>query len=164
MRLFVVIVGLTCSSRFLRLFVANDMYRAYPLNAAALAELQKRIVQQLPLTRVGQLAIVSHSAHIYSDCWKSCDAIVRRDRGSDLFVTDPRGSFVFYLEDNMFVADHYSVSGDLLQTFSAASAKSLGRQLVPFIGRIDHAMYVGRELERLERSRNEGKTYSQGKV
>jgi|SRR5689334_5294109 len=126
---------------------SNDIFRAYPLNAAALAQAQVRLGEELKV-RVGSLTILSHSAHIYADCWSQCLEIV--DARSHAFVQDPRGSFVFRAASGQLIADHYSPSGDLLQTFSARDKRSMFRQLAPFISRSDHALYLGAELQRLE--------------
>lgn len=143
---------------------SNDMFRAYPLNATALAELQARLAKQLDVG-MGPLTILSFSAHIYSDCWDAChraaaEATTLRKR----FEPDPRGSFVFRLQNGQFAADHYSPAGDLVQSFTARTARELSALIAPFVGRVDHGLYLGREVFRLASSLESGTHYEQDKV
>lgn len=141
---------------------SNDMFRAYPMNVAALAYLQKQAGVELGLTS-GSITVLSHSAHIYADCWEAC-ARASASHVPATFVQDPRGSFVFSARNNLLVAEHYSVAGDLIQTFSTADARTLLRQLRHFVSRIDHAMYIGREVDRLQRADETHSPYVQDEV
>ena len=117
---------------------SNDMFRAYPLNATALAELQAKVVRQLNGVTMGPLVILSFSAHIYSDCWDACqEALAQVVKSRSRFHRDPRGSFNLRSEDRRPAADHYSPAGDLIQTFKADNAKELSRLISPFVARVD---------------------------
>jgi thymidylate synthase len=141
---------------------SNDMFRAYPLNAAALCELQRRVAEHLGGIGKGSLAILSFSAHVYSDCWSdSQEALVQAGELQKRFQPDPRGSFVFGIEDGQFVSDHYSPQGDLLQSFRTDNRQTFAEMIMPFVLRIDHGMYLGREIERLESSYRTGQPYEQ---
>lgn len=144
---------------------SNDMFRAYPLNAAALAQLQLELARRVDDVELGHLAILSFSAHIYSDCWEACGAAVR-DHAKLLgrFRQDPRGSFVFRVEDDQFLADHYTAQGDLVQTLAASSVCDLGRLIRPFVSRATHGMYLGQEMERLRMAKDSEVTYVQDKI
>jgi thymidylate synthase len=144
---------------------SNDMFRAYPLNAAALAALQIRVANFLGDVEVGPLAILSYSAHIYSDCWEECQfAIAEADKLHKKFEQDPRGSFVFRIEDGCFIAEHYSPDGDMVQSFRAKSEKELAGMVLPFVSRVDHAMYLAREIARLGSALERGERYEQDRV
>jgi thymidylate synthase len=144
---------------------SNDMFRAYPLNAAALAELQSRLVKQLDSVRVGSLSVLSFSAHIYSDCWDACQqAIAEAGKLRMRFEQDPRGNINLRLDSGQFVADHFSPAGDLIQTFRADDARDLGNLIAPFVGRVDHGIYLGKEINRLLSASVTGEHYEQDKV
>jgi thymidylate synthase len=143
---------------------SHDVFRAYPLNAAALAELQARLATQLGVIGPGPLTLVSQSAHIYSDCWHSASSSLAVQGRHTKFDQDLRGSFVFRLSGSDLIADHYSVQGDWLQNFAATSANTLFRLLSPFVSRVDHALYLGREIARLEFSRKSGTVYRQDRT
>lgn len=144
---------------------SNDMFRAYPLNAVALAALQVYLARELEEVEIGPLEITSISAHIYSDCWALCEpALVDALRRTRKFERDDRGSFVFRTEDNQLVADHYSQVGDLVQTFKTRSASELSELITPFVGRVDHALYLGREIARLAYAVDNGRPYQQDRV
>lgn len=144
---------------------SNDMFRAYPLNAFALAALQNRIASGLRNVAVGPLSILSLSAHIYSDCWDTCqEAASTFSRRKTTFEQDPRGSFAFRLENGQVVADHYSPAGDLLETFSARDVAELENAIVPFVGRVGHSIYLGRELMKLRLCQESGEPYVQDRI
>lgn len=144
---------------------SNDMFRAYPLNAAALSALQVQLSGQLNEIEVGYLEILSFSAHVYSDCWDlSEQATVEANKLDQRFEQDNRGSFVFFIDDSALAADHYSPSGDFIQRLSAKSATELTALIAPFISRIDHALYLGQEIQRLASSTKAGSKYEQDRV
>lgn len=143
---------------------SNDMFRAYPLNAAALAELQARIAQQLDGVGLGSLSIFSYSAHIYSDCWDLCRPALTDAAQQQRFEQDPRGSFVFHTDDGRLAAEHYSPVGDLLQTFTADTSRELMTLIAPYVSRVDHAMYLGKEIDRLWASLQGNTQYTQDRV
>lgn len=144
---------------------SNDIFRAYPLNAFALAALQEHIASQLRNVKIGSLSILSFSAHIYSDCWDACEraAFVFGER-KRTFQQDPRGNFVFRLANGQVSADHYSPAGDLLQTIIAPNVGDLGNAIMPFVGRVDHSMYLTRELMKLQLCQASGEPYIQDRI
>lgn len=144
---------------------SNDMFRAYPPNAFALAALQMRLASALKDVQVGTLSILSFSAHIYSDCWDDCQkvALAFRQRKRP-FQQDLRGSFVLGLEDAGLVAEHFSPKGDSLQVLRAANERQMRHLLTPFVGRIDHAFYLGRESCRLGEALSSGSMYEQDSI
>jgi thymidylate synthase len=143
---------------------SHDIFRAYPLNAAAMADLQRRLVCRIGGVTVGRLAFVSQSAHIYSDCWSAAALCQKRPQSRYQFEQDLRGSIVLRTDGTQLIADHFSAQGDLLQTISVNSAKDLLRALSPFLSRVDHALYIGREVTRLETARDTGEPYRQDRT
>jgi thymidylate synthase len=144
---------------------SHDVFRAYPLNAVALAALQMRIAGRLGGAELGPLEILSYSAHIYSDCWEACKpALAEESKLRRAFEQDQRGSFVFRIDDGHLVADHFSPDGDLVQTFTAKSEKELTSLIAPFVSRVDHGMYLAQEIARLASAFASGNHYEQDRV
>ncbi|MDP6509140.1 MAG: thymidylate synthase [Chloroflexota bacterium] len=129
---------------------SNDMFRAYPLNAAALALLQESVRSRLPGTETGALSILSFSAHVYSDCWDDCRQAAEEHEGHRRkFEQDPRGSFAFRIEADDLVADHFTAEGDLVQTLRAKAEHVLAAAIAPHVSRVDHGLYLGGEVSQL---------------
>ncbi len=147
-------------------FRSHDIFRAWLLNAFGLrklqAELARRIGNQCML---GDLVIISQSAHIYADSWDAARAITREHAREYLknprLVRDPRGSFTIRVEGFQIRVDHYSPEGNLLATFTGTNARSLQRELAFYISRVDHAIYLGAELAKAELALKNGWTYTQ---
>lgn len=132
-------------------FRSHDIYRAWPANAYGLRALQGQIADQLGAD-AGDLAILSHSAHVYAHDWERAgELLAHHYRAADpRLVRDPRGSFVISLEPPAIVVRHYTPAGDHLQTFRGESARELGVQLTPYVGEVSHAIYLGQELQKAE--------------
>ena len=135
-------------------FRSHDVFRAWLMNAFGLRKLQAEIAQRVGDCMVGDLVIVSQSAHIYADSWQAARTIAREHEREYLknprLVRDPRGSFNLRVEGFQIRVDHYSPEGNLLATFSGSSARGLQRELSLFVSRIDHAIYLGGELAKAE--------------
>lgn len=144
---------------------SNDMFRAYPLNAAALASLQESVRARLPDVEPGPLSILSFSAHIYSDCWDACRrAAKEHEIATRTFDQDPRGSFAFRIEGHELIADHFTEGGDLIQTFRATAGHALAAAIGPFVSRVDHGLYLGGEIARLSTAGQDQTPFEQGPV
>jgi dihydropteroate synthase len=103
---------------------------------------------------LGDLVVISQSAHIYADSWDAARAITREREREYLknprLVRDPRGSFAIRLEGYQIRVDHYAPEGKLLATFAGSTARALQRDLSFFVSRVDHAIYLGGELAKAE--------------
>ena len=135
-------------------FRSHDVFRAWLMNAFGLRTLQAQIAQRVGDCMIGDLVIVSQSAHIYADSWEAARTITRaREREflkNPRLVRDPRGSFNIRVEGFQIRIDHYSPDGNLLATFSGGTARALQRELAFFVSRVDHAIYLGGELAKAE--------------
>ncbi|NJN15105.1 MAG: DUF4346 domain-containing protein [Oscillochloris sp.] len=131
---------------------SHDIYRAWAANAYGLRALQGLIAAQLHDALPGELAILSHSAHIYAHDWERADELLAHHyRAADpRLVRDPRGSFVVSLEPPEIVVRHYSPAGEHLQSFRGETARELGVQLTAYVGELSHAIYLGQELQKAE--------------
>lgn len=132
-------------------FRSHDIYRAWAANAFGLRTLQGEIATALAVL-VGDLAILSHSAHIYAHDWETAaDLTTHHYRANEpRLVRDPRGSFVIALEQHEIVVRHYTPAGEHLQTWRGSSARELSLHMLPYIGETSHAIYLGSELQKAE--------------
>ncbi|MBI5650707.1 MAG: hypothetical protein HZC40_09735 [Chloroflexi bacterium] len=146
-------------------FRSHDIFRAWLMNAFGLRKLQQQIAERVGECALGDLVIVSQSAHIYADSWEAARAITRDHASAYLknprLVRDPRGSFNLRVEGFQIHIDHYSPAGALLATFSGAQARQLQRELAFYISRIDHAIYLGMELAKAELALKNNLPYTQ---
>ena len=142
-------------------FRSNDIFSAWPANAMGLRFLQQFIQSKIikksnyNLT-LGPLIIVSQSAHIYSDCWEHTQQIIDTEytkishkRNFD----DPSGNFLISVKDNRIIVEHLTPgSGEIVNCYSGKFAHQLYHQIAsnsPSI-QIEHAMYLGTELQKAE--------------
>jgi thymidylate synthase len=124
----------------------NEMFRAWPKNAAGLRYFQEHLADELDVT-LGELTITSGSAHIYDYDWSTVDSYLRTTKAPGL-VFDPKGDWRFTREGDRFIAEHY-LNGQLLQNFREPSIERLEKRILPFIYDVSHALYIGRELGKL---------------
>jgi thymidylate synthase len=132
-------------------FRSHDIYRAWAPNAFGLRTLQGQIAAELGVP-VGDLAILSHSAHVYAHDWEAAgDLTTHHYRAADpRLVRDARGSFVIALEPPEIVVRHYTPEGEHLQSWRGTSARELGVTIMPYVGETSHAIYLGMELQKAE--------------
>ncbi|NNJ09979.1 hypothetical protein EKD04_006540 [Chloroflexales bacterium ZM16-3] len=133
-------------------FRSHDIFRAWASNAYGLRALQALIAERLGDAPLGDLAILSHSAHIYAHDWERAgELLAHHYRAADPRLTrDARGSFVVALEPPEIIVRHYTPAGEHLQTFRGERARDLGLQLTPYVGEASHAIYLGQELQKAE--------------
>ncbi|MEI7772290.1 MAG: thymidylate synthase, partial [Chloroflexales bacterium] len=133
-------------------FRSHDIFRAWAANAYGLRALQGLIAEGLGGAPLGDLAILSHSAHIYAHDWERAgELLAQHYRAADpRLARDARGSFVISLEPPAILVRHYTPAGEHLQTFRGESARELGLLLGPYLGEISHAIYLGQELQKAE--------------
>ncbi|MCL5950672.1 MAG: thymidylate synthase [Chloroflexi bacterium] len=146
-------------------FRSHDIFRAWLVNAFGLRKLQHEIGQRLGKCMLGDLVLISQSAHIYADSWEAARTITREHEREYLknprLVRDPRGSFNIRVEGYQIRVDHYSPEGNLLATFTGSNARALQRELAFYVSRVDHAIYLGMELAKAELALKNNWTYTQ---
>lgn len=151
---------------------SHDIYRAWPENAFALRKLQRFLADGCGVTELGNLTIISNSAHVYEDSWDSVNRLLDTSYNDllqekeKLFArrlagADPRGNFVIRIEGGAIIVDHHSSDGNLLQIFSGHSAKAIEKQVVRYVSEVSHALYLGRELAKAEICLKTGMKYIQ---
>ncbi len=148
-------------------FRSHDIFRAWPENAFALRKLQDAVAKEISSElKLGELVIISHSAHIYEDNLRRAKTIVEKFlpevSKTAKRIRDPRGNFYVYVKDKSLIfVNHYSNEGKLLNTFEGKTAKELKEQIYPFISQIEHALYLGAELQKAEMAIKLGLDYTQ---
>lgn len=99
-------------------FRSQDMFHGWPRNAFALRRIQKDMADYVELP-LGALCIITHSAHMYADDWKTADEILKTSFLKELqyppryphLVMDPRGNWLIDVEyDTDLTPDPFYVS------------------------------------------------------
>lgn len=150
-------------------FRSNDMFSAWPANAMGLRALQRHILEQVNRLdlKMGPLITISQSAHIYSDCWDYADQIINQEYRrlqQQRAYQDPSGSFLISINRSQIQIEHLTPgSGEVVNCFSGLSAQGLYRQLAaacPAL-EVEHALYLGTELQKAELALGQGHRYQQ---
>jgi len=145
-------------------FRSHDIFGGWPLNAYALRELQKRMASELS-AGTGPLTIISNSAHVYENDFSQAGDMVRRmHSGKSLpFGEDRLGYFLISVEGGRITARHFLPDGKPGISFDGGDAEDLCKRILNegLVSRMDHAAYLGRELERAEQALRSGGSYVQ---
>ena len=135
------------------------MFKAAIPNAFGLRRLQEHIAAETGF-EVGQLSIVSNSAHVYEEDWDNamkllkCSVWEREpsfafDQNAD---ADPRGMVIIRIENGELVAEVASPEGAPLLALRGKTAKHVYKKLghLNLLSRPDHLLDIGAELEKAE--------------
>lgn len=138
---------------------SNDMFQGWPENAYGLRNLQIDMrdmvlkfegeFQSDNGIEMGDLVIVSQSAHIYDDCWALAKEIVEKYRKYNEWW-DEKGQWTFEKHEWSLVrATLLAPSGETLLTLKGSPSK-VARDMAKggYISDVGHALYVGRMLEK----------------
>ncbi len=99
-------------------FRSQDMFHGWPRNAFALRKVQKEIAAGVGM-KMGPLSIITMSAHMYADDWKTAGEILKENYLKELkyapryphLVLDPRGNWLIDIEyEADFVPDSFYVA------------------------------------------------------
>jgi len=136
---------------------SNDMFSGWPENAFALRSLQEHIRESVEekvteSLKLGDLTIISESAHIYEDCWEASREIIEKNLGKDALRLDPRGHFSIEVDNGKITVEHITVEGEFLRKFEGCSMKQLKTFLVKnqAVSSLEHGIYLGAELQKAE--------------
>jgi thymidylate synthase len=145
---------------------SNDMYKAWPENALALRRVQGEIADAVSAP-LGDLIIVSDSAHIYERDWNAAKELLEKHRPyiRKYKQPDSRGNVLLEVEDGKIKVTHLSPEGKRIGEFYALDARDAYREISArqMISQINHALDIGTELGKAEVARNLGITYVQDK-
>lgn len=164
-------------------FRSQDMVHGWPRNAFALRKLQAEIAQDSGC-KLGELVMVTHSAHIYIDDFKLVENLLSDNFEKELgftpavhFEFDPRGNIVIevvrkrgrskrnekqpfgFIKVTLFEPN----GGPPLKQWQGKKALDLVWKISDwhYIALPAHAMYVGLELKRAEYCLKKGLPYHQ---
>ena len=153
-------------------FRSNDMFAAWPENALALRSVQNEIAKKVGVA-LGDLIIVSNSAHIYSSNWQEAKNILEKYPASQSWdmnskgkrEPDPRGNILIETENSKIKVTHLSPEGKIIGEFLADNATEAYKKITEkqMISQISHALDIGMELGKAESALILGKKYVQDK-
>lgn len=143
---------------------SNDMFKAYPENALALRTIQAEIAERVGV-KMGDLIIISNSAHIYSPDWQKTKEILEKYKLNKKLEPDPRGDILIETENEKIKITHQSPQGVPIEEIYAKTAMETYEKInsLKMISQIQHAMDVGVELGKAEIAINNGLKYVQDK-
>ncbi len=147
-------------------FRSHDMFKAALPNAVALRHLQKTIAAELGF-RLGELMIVSSSAHIYESDWAEAEKTIQCSflgrRPSAAFTADPRGNFLIRLVGERINVTLLAPDGTELMEIAEEKTSAIEARIAQLglIADPAHLLYMGRELEKARACRDAGTEYRQ---
>lgn len=145
---------------------SNDMFGAWPRNALALRKVQKEIADALDIP-MGNLNIISNSAHIYSPDWDKSRELIREnlEKVKSEQDPDPRGNVLIETEDGKIKITHLSPDGTRLEEFYANDGREAYEEInkKELISQTGHALDIGYELSKAEIALKQGLKYVQDK-
>jgi thymidylate synthase len=156
-------------------FRSNDMFSAWPANAMGLRALQQQITEAVSQRtgvnlELGPLITISQSAHIYDDCWENAERVIETHYPKLMQqrnYTDPYGSFVISLGEGTIAVEQMTPgSGEVVACYQGKSAMQLYRQIAaaaPAL-EVEHALYLGTELQKAEIALQTGVPYEQDRA
>ncbi|MFH1325325.1 MAG: thymidylate synthase [archaeon] len=141
---------------------SNDMFRAWPLNAFGLRKLQKIIAEGLEI-EIGDLVIISSSAHIYQDCWTDTKEILKEHYKDTNCFFDPRGYYAINLNQGKIKVEHFSPDSQLLKEYFGKTAREINDAINSSQHPVDsyHSSYLGEELMKAQIALENGLEYVQ---
>ncbi len=142
-----------------------DLYTSWPLEATALARLQRETAENLGIES-GSTTFVIHSAHLYERDWDRSERVLENSfkRPLPLHV-DPSGVFLFGNDGGnarAMLLDHDASTIFWEEAFS--NPEDLSWYIVDVMPWLlpQHIRYVGQECAALMRAMQEGECYLQG--
>lgn len=151
-------------------FRSHDIFKAAIPNAFGIRRLQEEVARQTGF-EVGQLSIVSNSAHIYEEDWDNATKLLKCaiwEREVSLTFdqntqSDPRGIVVIRIDAGEITAEVNTPDGATLMTIRGKTAKHVYKKLasLDLLSRPDHLLDIGAELEKAEVARDLNITYRQ---
>lgn len=144
-------------------FRSHDMYAAWYSNVLALRALQHHVASKVsPRLDVGELTVISDSAHIYDHNYNTVELLIDQHLNTKESFNDPIGNMVISVSDKIYV-DWLSSTGKKFYSFSGRRALVIGRDIYSNIPHIDpaHLMYLGVELNKAEYCLNKKLKYNQ---
>ncbi len=129
-------------------FRTHRAYTAWIENVHGLINLQGKVAGRIGLP-VGPLTVMSHSISIDPGQLPLVESIVKSRKWK--MRDDGRGEVVFSINDGKAVVEH-RMSGLVLKRYESANIEALSHQLAQdaIVSDLNHALYVGRQLGKLQ--------------
>jgi len=153
------------------IFRSHDMFEGYPENAFGLrtlqeeirAELQQRLGKEVGL---GELMILSQSAHLYKDTWEWAQKITQKHLPQyrrHMSQTDPRGNFLITTENKEIMLEHTSPGGEKINQFKFKNGFELRDILAQenVISNVPHAFDLGLQVMKAQVANTLGLEFNQ---
>lgn len=144
---------------------SNDMFTGWPENAFGLRMLQERMrIYYLKMRgdfqddkglRLGELAILSESAHLYEDCWEPAREIIEQNRKFKI-EGDPKGNWIVRkTEEGEIEAALMEPGGFDIVNLKARTANGMRMKIAKrnLVADISHAMYLGELFAKAENAK-----------
>lgn len=155
---------------------SHDMYEGWPLNLFGWRELQKKVANETGIP-LGSLIVLSTSAHIYDTKWEEAKKILTKYYlpSTYHFRPDPRGNFVIKTNvvEKKVTLEHFTPLGEktffVLENTHKDERRAMEELFLKLshshlISDMEHALYLGGEIQQAFRAMKEGKEYKQDKI
>lgn len=144
-------------------FRTHRAYTAWVENVHGLMTLQQKVADRLGLP-VGPLTVVSHSISIDPGQLPLVESIVAARKWK--MRDDGRGEVVFSIdgtEGNKKVVAEHRMGGLVLKRYEGSNVEALGHQMAQdyLISDLNHALYIGRQLGKLQMCLKHGVAYEE---
>ncbi len=143
-------------------------YRSHNVSKAWLENVYGLMaIQRYAAVRAGlnpaSITIVSHSATLDPAYLEKASAVRDEVATSAMFNPDPNGYFRISIDRDDIVVKHYSPGGIMLDEYRGGKPGSIRQKLYRncAISDLNHAMYIGSELQKAYRCIVEGTVYTQ---
>ncbi len=168
-----VICGVQDKKLFMTVHVrSQDMFHGWPRNMFAARKMQKEIADSAGYP-MGKLSMITHSAHMYSDDWKTAEQIVEdwyikeaHHKMGYRFDEDPRGNWLIEIDREAKQIVAKLMMPDMsaqLAIFHGRTAEEVAYQIGDWelITMTSHAQIIGIELAKAQMAMEQGLIYRQ---
>lgn len=155
---------------------SHDMFEGWPLNLFGWRELHKKVSHETGLP-LGSMIVLSTSAHIYDTKWEEAKKTLTKYYipSTYHFRPDPRGNFVIKAipSEKKVVLEHFTPLGEktffVLENTHADERHAMEELFLKLshsnlISDMEHALYLGGEIQQAFHAMKTGKEYKQDKA
>jgi len=141
-------------------FRSNDVYNAYPRNIYGILKIQDELCNRLGLKK-GYVNTIAGSSHVYERNFQDLQNFLS---DSILFCEeDERGYFFVETDVDGIHVSFYNREGVEEREFQGVSASSLRDACCFHTSNMEHAFYLGQEIQKAEIAYQNGLSYTQDK-
>ena len=149
---------------------SNDMFNAWPSNAFGLRALQMHVRDRLKeetgtTFQLGPLVTLSQSAHLYDHSFAYADEVVQKYYGkTPKTYEDPVGNFLVEVENQQIKVSRMDSLGTTVREYVGQNTRALMQAIIldaPSM-QVDHALYLGGQIERAWDALRYNEKFTQG--